>query len=399
MLELAPYLLLGLLIAGLLNAFVSKKQVEKHLGKRNLASVIKAAILGVPLPLCSCGVIPTGIAFKKHGASNGATVSFLVSTPQTGIDSVLVTYSMLNLPWAIFRPIIAFFTGIAAGIAANKSDLITEENNPSNLIEETEIPKGSLFDRIIKYAFVDFLADISRPLITGIVLAVFITLAIPESLFANYLTYPLLNMLVVLLASVPLYVCATGSVPIAAALLMKGLSPGAALVFLMAGPATNAATITVLWKSLGKRTTLIYVGSIVFFSLLFGLLIDYILPAEWFNIMGGLSHHEHQHNTLPLWLQQSSAVILSLALLYIEIKKLIPHKIQIEEMEKAYKIEGMTCNHCKANVERALGELSNIETLEINLETATAKIKGDVSSDSIKNAVENIGYSFKGEVK
>ncbi|MBD77776.1 MAG: heavy metal-associated domain-containing protein [Crocinitomicaceae bacterium] len=393
LLELAPYLLLGLLIAGLLNAFVSRNFITRHLGKNNFTSVFKAALLGVPLPLCSCGVIPTGIAFKKQGASNGSTVSFLVSTPQTGVDSILVSYSMLSLPWAIFRPIVAFVTGIAAGMLTP-----TENNVESNQVNEEELSTGgSLFDKIFKYAFIDFLQDISRALIVGIILAALISLFVPEELFSQYLSYPLMNMLIILVVSVPLYVCATGSVPIAAALLMKGLSPGAALVFLMAGPATNAATLTVLWNSLGKKITLVYLGTIVVFSFGFGVLIDYLLPSHWF-LVESISAIGHQHHLIPDWLSMASAVILIAALSFAEIKKLIPHKIELNTMEKAYKIEGMTCNHCKANVERALNTVEGISSLEVDLEAGVAKIEGNASHEKVKAAVEGVGYGFKGEM-
>ncbi|MGB0389946.1 MAG: permease, partial [Salibacteraceae bacterium] len=381
-----------LLIAGLLNAFVSKKQIKKHLGSNSVSSVFKAALLGVPLPLCSCGVIPTGIAFNQQGASNGATVSFLVSTPQTGVDSIMITYSMLNPAWAISRPIIAFVTGIAAGLMVPKEKVEIIEDTSKN---ENTISDISLFDKIFKYAFVDFLQDISRPLITGIFLAVLITMFIPDEVFTNQLSNPFINMLIVLAASVPLYVCATGSVPIGAALLIKGLSPGAVLVFLMAGPATNAATITVLWKSLGKKVTLIYLVSIIGFSLLFGFMIDYVLPTHWF-LSGLASLHSHEHSMLPEWLTQASAVTLILALVGVEIKKIIPHKLELNNMQTAYKIEGMTCNHCKANVEKNLSNTEGVESCEVDLNNGIAKVEGSATEEKIKAIVEGLGYGYKG---
>lgn len=391
LLELAPYLLLGLLIAGLLNAFVPRKQIEKHLGKNNLSSIIKAALVGVPLPLCSCGVIPTGIAIKKHGASNGATISFLASTPQTGVDSILITYSMMGMPWAIFRPIAAFITGILAGSVAPKDQ---QQGNKAAIVEdEQESNYPNLFEKIFKYAFVDFLKDISRPLITGIILATIITLAIPDSLFESYLTNPFLNMLIVLVASIPLYVCATGSVPIAAALLLKGLSPGAAFVFLMAGPATNAATITVLWRSLGKRTTIIYVGSITVLSLLFGWIID----AYFMDLMGMAQNlSDHVHGSDYSWISNGSAVVLIANLIFVEASKLRTKKVEVNAMEKAYKVEGMTCNHCKANVERSLKEIDKVEQVQVDLDNGIALVQGQVEDLDIKSKIEEIGYRFKG---
>lgn len=394
MLELSPYLLLGLVFAGLLNGFVSKSFVIKHLGGRGLKSAVKAALIGVPLPLCSCGVIPTGIAFHNQGASKGATVSFLISTPQTGVDSILATYSMMNLPWAIFRPIIAFITGIVGGWLVKD-----HENNTDSPILPLNMPEvqRSLFDKTIKYAFVDFLQDISRPLVAGIIIATLLTVFIPDWMFTEYLNHPILNMLIILIASTPLYVCATGSVPIAAALLAKGLSPGAALVFLMAGPATNAATITVLWKTLGKRTTIVYVGTIVVCSMFFGLCIDYLFPSSMFMISDLTHVHNHNNGLIPPVLGQASAVILSLLLIFVEIKKIVPmHQKEMKSEAQSFMVEGMTCNHCKASVENAINSIEGVSSAVVDLNQKTVRIEGAVSEEDVKESVEKIGYEFKG---
>jgi uncharacterized membrane protein YraQ (UPF0718 family)/copper chaperone CopZ len=392
--QFAPYLLLGLLFAGLLNAFVPRGFITKHLNGNKFWASVKASLLGVPLPLCSCGVIPTGIAFKRQGASNAATVSFLVSTPQTGVDSILITYSMLNLPWAIMRPIVAFISGIVAGVLTPSAKTVETSASQKEEVDHNE--KKNLWQAVFKYAFVDFLQDISRPLIVGILIAAGISAFVPETWFTEYLSSPILNMFIILLVSVPLYVCATGSVPIAASLLIKGLSPGAALVFLMAGPATNAATISVLLNSLGKKVTIVYVGTIVVSSMLFGLAIDYLLPTNWFKL--GLASLSHHHHFLPESLSIGSAIILVGLIGYVEAKRLLKKKIEVNEMEQVYKIEGMTCNHCKANVDKALSAIEGVESLEIDLESGTAKVQGEVSEDSISKIVSEIGYVFKGKV-
>ena len=396
LLELAPYLLLGLLFAGLLNAFVSKEKVQKHLGKKGFASVLKAALLGVPLPLCSCGVIPTGIAFNKQGASKGATVSFLISTPQTGVDSMLITYSMMNLPWAIFRPVVALVSGLIGGLVVDQNEKMEEVASPP---EVSSTAQSSLFDKIFKYAFIDFLQDISRPLIAGILLATALTVFLPDTVFTEYMNQPVLNMLIVLLASVPLYVCATGSVPIAAALLAKGLSPGATLVFLMAGPATNAATITVLWNTLGKRTTVLYVATIVVCSFGFGLVIDHLLPTEWFTLHSLNELHHHAHHLIPASLGQLSAVILLGFLIFVEVKRVLPNKTKEMGLnEVKYKVEGMTCNHCKASVEKSVNSIAGVEKAEVNLSEQQVVVTGNVDELEVKKTVEEIGYTFKGRV-
>ena len=393
-LEMSPYLLLGFLFAGILNVVINKERISRYLGKKNAWSSIKAALLGVPLPLCSCGVIPTGIAFHKNGASKGATTSFLISTPQTGFDSILMTYSMMNLPWAIVRPIIAFTTGIAGG-------MLTDASTKNEQVE-LEIPKEEVekhdqpwYVRMFTYAFIDFLGDISRQLLMGILIAVLITLFVPTSFFTEYMSNPILNMLIILVASIPLYVCATGSVPIAAALLAAGVTPGAVLVFLMAGPATNAATITVLWKSLGKKTTLLYLGSIVGGALLFGIMMDYFLNPTWFQISAVTEGHIHGEGSS--WIAIISSLVLMGLLLYVEIRKLIPKSYKINEMNKVYEVEGMSCNHCKSSVETNLTKLENIQKVTADPQQNKVIVEGEANTDQIAKIINDLGFQFKGE--
>lgn len=357
-LEMSPYLLLGFLIAGILNVVVTKKLVTRYLGKRGIWSSVKAAILGVPLPLCSCGVIPTGISFRKNGASAGATNSFLISTPQTGVDSMLITYSMMNIYWAILRPIAAFVTGIAGGIITDK--LVKDDPITAQTVEQIEpsIPSDSIFKRIFRYAFIDLLSDISRQLLLGIVLAVLFMLLIPPNLFTEYLHSPLLNMVIILVISVPLYVCATGSVPIAASFLLVGMSPGAVLVFLMAGPATNAATITVLWRSIGKKATSIYLATIIVGSMAFGMVIDYgIIDTQLFVNVPALNQ-PHVHGTD--WIAVLSSILLIALLIFVELKKIFYKPIKNQQMNNLYTVEGMTCNHCKSSVEKNVQKLEGV---------------------------------------
>lgn len=392
--EMAPYLLLGFLFAGLLNGLIPKKYIIKHLGKSNFSSVVKAAIFGIPLPLCSCGVIPTGISFRDHGASNGATVSFLTSTPQTGVDSILATYSLMNWPWAIIKPIVALFSGVISGLVVNQ--VASEQHEVSESKEEEPITKRNWFTRIFKYAFIDFLSDISRWLLLGLFLAALIAVFIPDELFETSLSNPYLNMGIMLIASIPVYVCATGSIPIAATLLLKGMNPGAVLVFLLAGPATNLATITVIWKSMGKKIALIYVGGLMLLSIIFGVLIDQFfgfLNLENIASIGAHNHHEEIN-----WFGWIMAGILTALILFVEIKKLIPAK-KIKAMSvKKYKVEGMTCNHCKASVENVIFELGNIKEVVADPNSDKVQIDGDVDEEAVKKAVESRGYQYKGKL-
>ena len=391
-LDMSPYLLLGFAFAGILHVFIPKEVITKQIGKKSIWSTLKATLLGVPLPLCSCGVIPTGVSFYKNGASKGATNAFLISTPQTGVDSILITSSLMNWPWAIMRPIVALITGVFGGMLTDKMD--TSESNIE--VEECSTcnikPKRHWLIEIIDYAFFEFLPDISRQLVVGILIAVAITMFVPTSVFSDYLTNPFLNMLLILVASIPLYVCATGSVPIASSLLLLGVSPGAVLVFLMAGPATNAATISVLWKSLGKKATLAYLISIIGGALFFGLVMDYILPKTWFTISESVSTHIHGESTS--WIAIGSAILLIGLIIIVEVKKQLPKKQLIMENSNTYTVNGMTCNHCKNSVETNLVKAVNIDEVSVNLESKSVTVKGTATAEEVKALVDGLGYEF-----
>jgi uncharacterized membrane protein YraQ (UPF0718 family) len=281
--EAAIYILFGFFIAGLLYIFYPKEKVVKALGKKGFGSILKAAFIGIPLPLCSCGVIPTAFSLRKQGASRGATLSFLISTPETGVDSIAITYALLDPIMTIFRPFAAFLTAMFAGVAENifapqDEVLVTEPNNCTtcnNSDADGHIhSKKTKFKKAMEYAFMDLVGDISKTLIIGIVLAGIISTAIPKGFFENYLGSGIVSMLVILVVGIPLYICATASTPIASALILKGLSPGAALVLLLAGPATNIATILIVSKQMGRKTVIVYLISIAFMSIILGLLLN-----------------------------------------------------------------------------------------------------------------------------
>ena len=409
---MAPYLLLGFLFAGILHVYFKKERVARLLGSNKIKSTIYASLIGVPLPLCSCGVIPTGISFYKNGASKGSTVSFLISTPQTGVDSIMATYSMLGLPFAILRPFIAFVSGILGGALTNSID--RETTPPQSFYNQSNSDSNGKnpFRVMIHYAFVEFMQDIAKWLIIGLLLAALISLLLPPEFFSEYISNDILSMFIILVASIPLYVCATGSIPIAAVLLMKGLSPGAALVFLMAGPATNAATITVIGKVMRKKALFNYLGSIIGASLFFGFIIDQFLPREWFTSFMIHGDHSAQHG-LPFWLEVASSILLTVLLLNIYIKKIIKRvksksidgsthsqiKNNGSNGEYTFKVSGLDCNHCKTNIEEGLGKIDGVELVEADINTSTIKIKTqDYNPTLIKSAVESLGYNFQGEL-
>jgi len=287
--EMSPYLLLGFLFAGFLKAFIPKDKYIGLISKPNFRSVLLATFAGIPLPLCSCGVIPTGISLHKEGASNGATVSFLTSTPQTNIHNTIATYSLLGLPFAVMRVVGAIISSLTGGIISNKIEKTAIVNETEKKCEKIEHkPKNKIY-QALHYGLVEMQQDIGKWLLIGILIAGFIAVFLPDEIFSVYLNNPILNMLIVLLIALPTYTCATGSIPMAAVLMMKGLSPGAAFVFLMAGPVTSIASMTVIGKSMGKRILIIYIANIIINTLLFGLFIDYIIPSSWFD-MSSLNH-------------------------------------------------------------------------------------------------------------
>jgi uncharacterized membrane protein YraQ (UPF0718 family) len=308
---MSPYLLFGFFIAGLLSVWISPAQVQRHLGDRGMWPVVKASLFGVPLPLCSCGVIPVTMSLYKHGAGRGAAISFLLSTPQTGVDSIFVTYSLLGPFSAILRPIAAFVTGLIGGGLVNLAEGGKESGarehptcNDDCCTKGNTVPK---WKRALRHGFVTLPTDIGRAMLGGLVIAALISMWVPEDFFATYLAAGsgVAAMLVMMAVGIPVYVCATASVPVAAALIAKGLSPGAALVFLMTGPATNAAALTTLWSVLGKRTAIVYLLTVAGTSLSAGMLVDLFLKGKDVSEMicahGGM---------LPGWVQNFSAVVL-----------------------------------------------------------------------------------------
>jgi uncharacterized membrane protein YraQ (UPF0718 family) len=279
--EMSPFLLFGFFVAGILSVLVSRRFVETHLGGRGIWPLVKASLLGVPLPLCSCGVIPVTMSLHKHGASKGSAISFLLSTPQTGVDSIFVTFSLLGPLFAIFRPVAAFVSGIIGGGLTNIFTHFSGENEGPQSQCEDECcivdAKRDRFKRVFKYGFVTLPRDIGKSMLLGVVVAAFISALIPDDYFAGMFDHPIISMLAMVFLGIPVYVCATASVPIAVVLIMKGLSPGTALVFLMTGPATNAASFITIWKGLGKVTAIAYLTSVIGCALVSGLLLDYIV--------------------------------------------------------------------------------------------------------------------------
>ena len=304
--QMSPYLLFGFLVAGVLSVFISPEFVERHLGGHGIWPLLKAALFGVPLPLCSCGVIPVTMSLRKHGASKGAAISFLLSTPQTGVDSILVTYGLLGPVYAIFRPVAALVTGLVGGamvtvVDPDKGPQQTEQCSDACCADKNKTPK---IVRVFRYGFVTLPRDIGKSMLVGLLIAAVIAAVIPKDYFAPFLGGGILAMIVMMLLGIPVYVCTTASVPVAVALISKGVSPGAALVFLMTGPATNAAAFTTIWASLGKRTALTYLATVAGSAMAAGLFLDRFFP----NLDADVQAHAHEME--PSALGNIAAVVL-----------------------------------------------------------------------------------------
>jgi len=302
--EMSGWLLFGFLVAGLLSVFIDPQWLERNLGGKGLKPVWRASLFGVPLPLCSCGVIPVAASLRSHGASKAATTAFLLSTPQTGVDSIMITYTMLGPLFAIFRPVMALLTGILGGMLVQAAD---EENTTGLKSNAADNRVKGLVPRLkaaLDYGLVTLPGDIGKALLIGVVIAGFLSAVIPDNLLAPYLGQGALSIALMMLVGIPLYVCATASVPLAVGFIMLGATPGAALAFLIAGPATNAATITTISRVLGRKTMGIYLLTVAVSAFGGGLLLDWMMTwAESAMLVLAPQIHNHGQSS---WFDQLS---------------------------------------------------------------------------------------------
>lgn len=393
--EMAPYLLLGFLIAGILHVFVPQGFYRKYLSKDNKFAVVWAALLGVPLPLCSCGVIPTAIGLRNEKASKGAVASFLIATPQTGIDSILATFSLMGLGFAIIRPVAALITGVCGGLLVNR--LVPEDDAAISSGASCNVETGNKIWRVLKYAYFKMIQDIGGRLVIGLLVAALIQVVLPDEFFLHFGSQPLLQMLVILIVAVPMYICSTGSIPVAAALIMKGLSPGAALVMLMAGPAVNLASILVVRKAMGRRFTWIYLLVIVCFAILFGLLVNAI--GITVRPMVAVDPCCAAEAMMPGTFKLICAIALTLLIIFALTMKLFERFSQkaADPYTAVYIVEGMHCSHCEAAVCRAVEDVPGVESAKANASRKTLTINGSAAEEALRSAVENAGYTFKGK--
>ncbi len=468
--EMAPFLLLGFLLAGILHVWVPNHLYVPKIAKPNFKSVLWSALFGVPLPICSCGVIPTSIALRREGASKGASVSFLISTPATGVDSILATYSLLGGPFAVLRPVAAFVTAMLGGVFTN---LLTKGENDTGVkvigeahqlhhehehshehdrhdgdcecghceceLSADSVPEKRGFVEKLRataeYGFVNMIGDVSKWLVIGLLLGALIAAFVPDDFFLFLHEYPLLCMVVVLVLAMPMYTCATGSIPLALALVEKGITPGAALVLLMAGPATSIASMLVVGKAFGKRTLVAYLASIAFGAMFFGFIVDtFFMDSFLASMLPHASAECHGHGAIGVF-DYVCAAVLALLMIYAKFvhkgcgchggccecehecdcehehcdcghdhceSEHQPEKHHTILVRTVYKVEGMTCSHCKACVEKAARMLDGVLSAEADVASKELRVKwhdeDDVDESALKKAIEDAGFEFAGRV-
>lgn len=398
--QMAPYLLLGFAVAGLLKVIFPVSFVMKHLGNRGFSSVLKAAVLGVPLPLCSCGVIGPAAALRQQGASRGAVLSFLVSTPTTGVDSILATYGLLGLPFTIYRIVASFFLGLVSGSMANiqKDEALNPANagvSPCSVCGLPGVHRHGIWEKVkagFLYATVELPKDIGKWLVVGLAMAGIISYVVDPSWIAGFAGKPYITYPVMVAVAVPLYVCATGSIPIAVALMAKGVSAGAALVFLVGGPATNAITIGIVGKLLGRKSLVIYLTTIIVGSVLLGLAMDWMSASPSIPVH---FHHIHLESAVRWW-EWASAVLLGLILLYaLAIEPLVRRVSAGRVMPDAvFSVPDMTCEHCVRTLEACVSRVEGVENVWVSLDRKTVSVRGG-TRESVQKAIEEAGYTIK----
>lgn len=385
--EMSPYLLLGMLMGGIIHAFLREGFITKHLGNPSFSSVWKATLFGIPLPLCSCGVIPVAATLHQQGASKGAVLAFMTSTPTTGVDSILATYSLLGPLFAIFRPLASMLSGLAVGLL---SFLFPEERDKGAKCHLSQRPYANRFLETFRYGFVELPKDIGKWLVLGVLVGGALGAFVPQGAFEPLRERQLLEFLAILGVSVPLYVCATGSIPIAFALMAKGMSPGAALVFLIAGPATNAVTVGFVYSRLGKKAVSTYLLSVIGSAFLLG----WVMNLLWGWAEGVPEFFKPGGEFLPPWLKGITGALLVLVIggAFLRERLSKANRGEVEVMRYTFRVPTMSCEGCKVRIEETLKQLEGVERVVVDLKEKKVGVEGEVPKEALEEALRKAGY-------
>jgi len=384
LLVVSPWLLLGFIIAGIIHSFIGEEFVKNHLGGSGFIPVLKSTLFGIPLPVCSCGVIPIAAGLRRDGASKASTMAFLVSTPTTGVDSLFVTYAFLGVLYMIARPLAALIAGLFIGVLVYSS----EKETPVQISEHglhSRIPLSGRIRKAFFYGFRTLPEDIGKSLLFGIIAGGLLTAIIPRDIASGYLSNPLIAYPLVLAIAIPLYVCAIGAVPIAAALLLKGLIPGAALTFMIAGPATNTVTLAFVRQKLGKKVLILYVTTIIGIAIAFGIVFDIIVSDS------AVNHMFSPGKKIPLIIQLPSVLLILAILLW----TFVQEKSKEIGMDYSFYVPNMTCKHCAMTIEQAVRQVSGVKRVKIFPDKKVVKIDGNVDENVIRNQIVNAGYTVE----
>jgi uncharacterized membrane protein YraQ (UPF0718 family)/copper chaperone CopZ len=388
LLSLAPWLLLGTVVAGLLHGLLPANLIRQHL--RGRGGVVKAVMIGVPMPLCSCGVIPAGIGLREDGASRGSAIGFLISTPQTGVDSILVSASFLGWPFALFKVGSAALTGLIGGWLTDR--VVPEETNEPSTSLETESKASRSVSAMVEHGLF-LLRSIWRWLVVGILVSAAIDVFVPDQALAGVGAYGIVvAALATLVIALPLYVCATASVPIAAALVASGFPTGAALVFLMAGPATNVATMGAVYRSFGKRTLAVYLSTVIVGSVGLGVAFDWLLGSA---AVSGVASAAHEHAS---WWEVLSVIVVVALLAWFAAQDAARwwsgrgmHSSSSAGVHEIG-VEGMSCGNCVDRLEKALRETEGVDEARVTLEPGQAVVRGSIDERRLREVVQNTGF-------
>lgn len=307
--EMSPWVLGGFGVAGVLSLWLNARVVQTHFGGKRFGAILKAVALGIPLPVCSCGVIPLGASLRKHGAGKGPTAAFLMSTPQTGVDSIAVTYGLMGGLFALFRPLAALVSGVVCGFAVEAMD---RNVPPAKEAVDLEIEEdsGPWWARVLHNGFIVLPRSVGGALIVGALVSAAVMALVPENYIAEKISSPLAQMALTLAFSIPVYICSTAAVPFALGLLAAGLSPGAAMAFLIGGPGVSASTLLAVWRLMGLRTMLVYVSVLAACAIGFGLLMDALIPVGWLPPGARLTNSHAHHAAGMAWTVHAQAALL-----------------------------------------------------------------------------------------